>query len=523
MIEGQVTLSSARFSQWTDNDLNTVANAPNPSTAGYANTTFALKTPLSTISSYFIKFDQTANLADINLYFLDSAKKVIKTIVVDQSQSNKFNTIEPIDGVSYITATSSISYINVPIYELDIYSEDRNETIHDEITNLNSSESYNSVSLSWDIPSDNPNFTGTRIYKNGLLLTLVDKATNEFVDTNVLPNTTYTYKVTGVYSDGYETTGFSKNITTIDSPKSAGEVTSFNAYPKDYEINLSWVNPTNSSFSKVRVYRDNVFVTEIIGTEFKDTSVQPETQYVYKITTISTEGIESNGVTVQTTTLEETKPELEGGGYTKDENGDYLYTWTSPTEGTVKIIVGGQEYKTVSASDKQILIPKKDMKYDLFGGPNVKLVPISTSGKEGDSAKVGEEGQSPGLNTQLPFGVKEFVSSGMGLFALIAPFVLLSLVFVFVPKMRNTLISAFRKDKGEGTNGRRFQGIENNKIAQPREARLAEDKDDNQRELRVKRERVRSPRITQERFRRVREHRERVRESREPRKSRREI
>uniref|UniRef100_UPI0013C37C01 hypothetical protein n=1 Tax=Escherichia coli TaxID=562 RepID=UPI0013C37C01 len=56
---------------------------------------------------------------------------------------------------------------------------------------------------------------GTKIYRNGAFLTSLDKETTTFIDINVKPNTTYDYKVTGLYSDGFETTGLTATTRTL--------------------------------------------------------------------------------------------------------------------------------------------------------------------------------------------------------------------------------------------------------------------------------------------------------------------
>ncbi|WP_205419505.1 hypothetical protein, partial [Klebsiella pneumoniae] len=74
----------------------------------------------------------------------------------------------------------------------------------DELSNFGLVPFFDEVTLNWDVPRSNVDFTGTKIYRNGAFLTSLDKETTTFIDINVKPNTTYDYKVTGLYSDGFE-------------------------------------------------------------------------------------------------------------------------------------------------------------------------------------------------------------------------------------------------------------------------------------------------------------------------------
>jgi N-acetylglucosamine-6-sulfatase len=53
----------------------------------------------------------------------------------------------------------------------------------------------NEVDLSWTASTDNVAVTGYTVYRDGVSVATVDGATTSFVDTGVLPNTTYTYTV----------------------------------------------------------------------------------------------------------------------------------------------------------------------------------------------------------------------------------------------------------------------------------------------------------------------------------------
>ncbi|PFJ42727.1 S-layer homology domain-containing protein [Bacillus thuringiensis] len=83
-----------------------------------------------------------------------------------------------------------------------------------EATSLTASKTDTTVSLNWTNPVD-ATFDHTNIYRDGTLLGSVKKNNYSiFHDSNLLKNTTYSYKVTSVDVNGEETEGNSISITT---------------------------------------------------------------------------------------------------------------------------------------------------------------------------------------------------------------------------------------------------------------------------------------------------------------------
>ncbi|WP_197204154.1 hypothetical protein [Cytobacillus firmus] len=377
--------------------------------------------------------------------------------------------------------------------EFDVIPLDSNPIIHDEISNLVLIPSHNEVFMSWSIPSGNSNFTGAKIYKGGQLLTTVDKNTSSFIDKDVLGNTSYTYKVTALYDDGYETAGVSKELTTSAPPPDRdgdGIPDSEDAYPDDptntpppveagevenLEItttyksaNLSWVLPKTENLQHVNIYRETLtqetsFMDNLIngkrayaasekifetnGTYFNDYTVKPETEYKYTITTTSVDGVESEGVTATTTT------------------------------------------------------PVK---------PAITFEELS-----------------------LPFSVKDLISSGNGLLWIVGPFILLALAFMLIPKLRNLIFGAFRKySKGTSEASERRTKVETIQKMESQDTKefrtdrepkservevapkpIREPKELKQPRIRETKERKRIPKLSRERIREPRA----TRASREPR------
>ncbi|MFC5732171.1 fibronectin type III domain-containing protein [Cytobacillus gottheilii] len=346
------------------------------------------------------------------------------------------------------------------------------------------------ITLNWKNPTES-NFSHLNIYKNGEI-TKSNYSDESFTFTNLNPSETYTLTIKAVDLDGVETDGISMVVSTDDVPL-VPEVKDLNVSTTYEKVNLSWKNPESEFFNHVKIYRkvegqeETASVLEFFqplkvsaaetddfspmfetnGSYWNDLTVEPETTYSYKLTTVNDAEVESEGTIIEATTGEEPAPEIVGGGYTETDNGDFLYEWTQPTTGKVKILVDGEEYQTVDASLKEFVIPKEDMKYDIWKNPKVTLVPVSDSGKEGSATKPPSNDGSSGTplsNVEMPFTTNEFVSSGMMLLAVVAPFVLLMLAFRFVPKVRNLIMSAF----GKGQAGKQAETESRESTREPR-------------------------------------------------------
>lgn len=408
------------------------------------------------------------------------------------------------------------------------------------------------ISLTWNNPTA-PGLKETEIHVNGTLNKKV--ATNNTTITGLSPETTYEIKVITVYDDGVKAAAITATATTlIETVKKILEAKATTDYNR---VNLSWKLPDQAALSHVNIYRkeiteepgliESLFMGTIVsaaeeptkifetnGTYFNDLTVTPETSYEYTLTTQTEEGKESEPVTVEATTTAEPAPKIEGEKYEVDQNGDYLFTWEQPTEGTVKIIVGGKEYATTEAANKQFIIPKEDMKLTGLGNPDVTLQPISKYGTEGEKTSTGENNSI----LKLPFSVNDFVSSGFELFAYVGSFLLLALSFLLFPKLRKVIVDSFRgnrKEEGQTVHKRsfrRFRDIQN----EARERHEGKEHiEKTEREVKERQDKERTEKERQERERREREtaapkeksprpskerHRERKRAEKQPRRER---
>lgn len=408
----------------------------------------------------------------VNFYDEDN-NELGKKVIVTTSQSIK-NIDVNINEIKEIVITGS-SYSKFRIYEFEVYGEF--PIYYYPVSSLSAKTTHESVELSWINPKS-IYFKGVDVYEGERFVENIKNPKDKAVISALKSNTSYTFKVFAVYADGGKSIEKTIDIQTEKEPEKIKDVENVKVNSTHERIDLSWSLPSSSELKHVNIYRDEIKQTSAIsnfifgstayaastkifetnGTYFNDLTVKPQTTYEYTLTT--TDGIqESEGVTVQATTPKAPLENVGGVESEEQENGDYIFKWTSPTKGEVQIYVGGKKYKKVPASDGKILIPKADLKFNAFGDPDVTLQAIDEDGEEGAII-------SPGGSLEVPFTPGDVVKSGNSLFALIAPFVLLGLSLLLVPK----IIKLIRQsNNGSAVKSERTGRAE--KIREPRPSR----------------------------------------------------
>lgn len=264
------------------------------------------------------------------------------------------------------------------------------------------------------------------------------------------------------------------------TPRTETEVGNLQGRNEGESVVLSWINPDYADFKWVKIYRKKEDepapkakffgfgmmtasaaagynpMFKFDGQNWKDLTVEAATTYEYKVTTLdATESNETDGKTVKVKTLppkivgseltggEDKKnpdgtPELDGDGNPIKE--DFIIKWSTPTKGKVKVMVGGQEYTTVSASQQQVTIPYNSMKYDGLGNPQVQLIPIADNGTTGQTAQPpppsgGTIGNVVGSGASAAVNANNLLQISLGLLAKVALFILLGMAFMLVPKL----------------------------------------------------------------------------------------
>lgn len=319
----------------------------------------------------------------------------------------------------------------------------------------------NVTDVSWKLENDKVKLTYSpaedtdyvNIYRDGKLVS-EKNTSNEFIDGDLKPETKYEYLIVSFNAAG-QSNGVKVEVTTPGK-----EVSNLKAVATEKEVSLTWNMPSYQNLEFARIYRQKegasmfarIFKNESTyeplfetnGTSFKDLTVKADTSYNYKVTTVDTKGKETDGKII---TVKTKQTNVSGGGILKDENGDYLIKWTSPTTGKIKVLVGGVLYATVNAADQQIIIPKDKMKFDLIGNPDVQLIPVDENGNEGNPSKPGGGGGIGDIVGGATVGdilnPGNLLKIGMQLLALIGGFVLLGLAFRVVPKIVRMIRTAF--------------------------------------------------------------------------------
>ena len=196
---------------------------------------------------------------------------------------------------------------------------------------------HDSITLSWDDPSDN-SITGYQVlrrsrdgdvYEDGLgaaeFVSIVDdtgSSATTYTDTSVTPRTRYVYRVKAINSAGTRRQSPYLNVETPAAPTSPSAAPTGLAAPtvSHHSATISWDVPGDDSITGYQVlrrsrdgdvYEDGLGAAEFVSivddtgssaTTYTDTSVAPRTRYVYRVKAINPAGTsgQSNYVNVDT-------------------------------------------------------------------------------------------------------------------------------------------------------------------------------------------------------------------------------
>jgi fibronectin type 3 domain-containing protein len=170
---------------------------------------------------------------------------------------------------------------------------------------LSATPGVSQVNLAWTASTDNvggAGIAGYRIYRDSVLVGL--SVTTGYIDTGLIPSTTYTYTVTAVDRAGNESAPSSPVSTTTLAdtipPTIPTNLTTTVLCPPttpDIEILLTWTASTdNVGILGYKIYRNSdVEPYAIIGnfTSFIDRGLVPNTLYNYRVSAIDLAGNES--------------------------------------------------------------------------------------------------------------------------------------------------------------------------------------------------------------------------------------
>lgn len=162
-------------------------------------------------------------------------------------------------------------------------------------------------------------------------------ATKSSISGMVFSNDSYTTNKNIIHSALYFVSSNWSPPTTDTAPPL--EVSSVTETHTDTTIRLTWNNPPDGDFDKVKIYRNNAFISQTSSDPFNDTGLTPNTTYIYKITTVDTSGNESSGVvlSVKTDNVVVANPIITNGliGYWNSKQGVSGTTWNNIAPSTL--------------------------------------------------------------------------------------------------------------------------------------------------------------------------------------------
>jgi chitodextrinase len=151
-----------------------------------------------------------------------------------------------------------------------------------------------SVGLSWNASTDNVAVAGYKIYRDGNQVGTVNSPSSlSYTDTNLSPNTTYSYTVAAVDTSAHVSAQSSavagRTLADTAAPSTPG--TPVSSGQTMTSITLSWSSSLdNVGVAGYRVYRNTVLVGSPVSTSLVDPSLVPGTSYSYTVAAIDAAG-----------------------------------------------------------------------------------------------------------------------------------------------------------------------------------------------------------------------------------------
>ena len=229
-------------------------------------------------------------------------------------------------------------------------------------TGLTADPAHDQVGLDWDDPDD-PAITGYRILRRlpaldlpgefAVLLENTGSALTTYLDTTVTPQTSYVYRVQAINAHGSSERSSWANALTPAVPAPAvltpAQPTGLTADPAHDQAGLDWDDPDDSTITGYRILRrlpaedppgEFAVLLEHTGstlTTYVDTTVTPQTSYVYRVQAINAHGVSersswANALTPAPPVLTPAQPT----GLTTDPAHDQIgLDWDDPDDSTI--------------------------------------------------------------------------------------------------------------------------------------------------------------------------------------------
>jgi fibronectin type 3 domain-containing protein len=164
-------------------------------------------------------------------------------------------------------------------------------------------------------------------------------------------------------------------------------------------VTLTWNNPADSDFAKVKIYKNSTYLTELTGTSYTDNAVVDSTTYQYKVTTVDVNNNESSGssLSVETIYVDRTPPGEVTNLSKTEQDSSITLTWSNPVDldfSHVRILKDG-----VQVADNVTGATFLDSNFDSTLYYTYTLKTVDTSGNESQGKDV-QAGTPPPVVTR---------------------------------------------------------------------------------------------------------------------------
>jgi hypothetical protein len=347
-----------------------------------------------TINSY--KFVSTIpnGIDDYLLKFYDSDGILLKSMSMSNSNGSliSFTAVPNVSKVAIFNVSTASDYT---ISEFDVFGP--SAVTHTEINNFVATANNNSVSLTYDIPSSNADFTGSKIYRDGVLISSQNSGATSFQDNGLTYSTSYSYKVTATYSDGFETSGAVSTLSTGAVPVDPATIPPSNVTSLMVSdltgtgAKLNWSNSTDTDLASVNIYLDGLVVANVpLTSSYVLTGLTASTQYNYGVALVDNDGNVSSIVSTVFTTLEfnDSLPPEQVKGVSADAGNSALYVkWSANTDSDLSgynVYIDGVKFNTSVIKNTFLTVTDlvNDQSYD------VQVSAVDLSGNEGAKSSI---------------------------------------------------------------------------------------------------------------------------------------
>nr|WP_231618456.1 fibronectin type III domain-containing protein [Fictibacillus sp. 23RED33] len=254
------------------------------------------------------KLDTTAaNNAVYVLYFDQNGVEIQRQLIQLSTAANTTDIDTPKNGVKKVAVLNPSPDASRTIYEFDVFTN-TDTTPPKNVTALNSSNvTDTSFSVNWIKPND-LDYDKAEIYLDGALKGSV-AATNiqNYSFSGLSSDRSFVVKVVSVDRTGNKSSGSTITVKTNVQPDTTapGNVVDLTGTPTHNAVSLSWTNPPEQDFARVKVYENGVYKRTVTkdNTSALFENLQPETVYTFKVTSVDNTGNESTGSTIEVKTL----------------------------------------------------------------------------------------------------------------------------------------------------------------------------------------------------------------------------